>query len=345
MPLGIDLLDHPTTSVSSTKPCLGGSKFKKYMPDTPKRLPTVFAWDNFLGQRYLFQNIASFSTGPVGYPAVEFQGLAALRLNLNSGKLAEFFHAENPNETLDVDSPMSLFLHTTDDGWNPGSEGFCQQQFYHPIEMLMNLFCHEAALWATPSGCLLSVVIYIISIRTLIIWYMYISMYITSYNQLLVVFLYMRISYLIKKSWTQNLDIYLHIAIFNRSSKRFPNRCLVRGACRCLAWTAEATWLCCGPWCGRDVFTGDLRHGSLEESWEPGWKILVATGGEYSQRFPLNDNLHISKKGHYGFSYTWSPDHITKHYLWYILAFVSVPDSITNNISYSIDHLDSMFCF
>ncbi len=47
---------------------------------------------------------------------------------------------------------MSLFLYTTDDGWNPGSEGFCQQQGftkhmldscikycrpYHPIEMLI----------------------------------------------------------------------------------------------------------------------------------------------------------------------------------------------------------------
>lgn len=48
-------------------------------------------------------------------------------------------------------------------------------------------------------------------------------MYITSYNQLLVVFLYMRISYLINKNHEHKIiDIYFHLAIFFDLPKRFP---------------------------------------------------------------------------------------------------------------------------
>lgn len=187
-----------------------------------------------------------------------------------------------PTKLLDVDSPMSLFLHTTDDVWNPGSEGFCQQQLYHPIEMLkesiLSWSCSLSNTLRVFPYCSYSISMIFLYTNTYIYIYIqqevyprpigkppaprvdiyiYIYVYYIIQSTISCVSLYAHLIFDQQKSWAQNHWYLFSSCHLLRSSQTFPPRCLVSGACRCLAWTAEATWLCCGPWCGRDVFTGD----------------------------------------------------------------------------------------
>lgn len=223
---------------------------------------------------------------------------------------------------------MSLFLHATDDGWNPGSEGFCQQQFYHPIEMLMNLFCHEAALRATPSGCLLSVVMSFLYVH---LWYdVYIYVYYIIQSTISCVSLY---AHLIFDQTNHGHEILISIFILPSFSSIFPNvspRCLVSGACRCLAWTAEATWLCCGPWCGGDVFAGELRHGSFEGSREPGFNACWLGARCIQKKIPPNEiSTHFDIRDIAGVNIPGLQIIIRNTSYDIFWCFFSVPDSTT----------------